>query len=233
MTTAAERQSGSAAALQEDARQTYRQSLAAEMPLSGKALGSMFDRGERWGRDRIAEVRGETDTADMPVSGTDSGNALVMASTGLELETRVAEVHERRQSGSAAATPAVRRTTTAAVVLVALVAAVVSYEHMRHLAEGAGEGWRAWLLPLAVDGLMVAASMSMLVRKRQGQRAGALAWWALLLGIAASLAANVAAAEQTWTGRLVAAWPPVALLMAYELLMQQVKTAHTEDGANR
>jgi hypothetical protein len=44
-----------------------------------------------------------------------------------------------------------------------------------------------------------------------------------LLGLGASLAANVAAAEPTVTGRLVAAWPPVGLLLAYELLMQQVK----------
>jgi hypothetical protein len=35
----------------------YRQSVAAEMPLSGKSLGAMFQRGERWGRDRIKEVK--------------------------------------------------------------------------------------------------------------------------------------------------------------------------------
>src|SRR5690349_2544405 len=59
----------------------------------------------------------------------------------------------------------VRRVTTAAVVLVAVVAAVASYEHMRELAERAGEGWRSWLLPVSVDGLAVAASMTMLVRR--------------------------------------------------------------------
>ena len=36
------------------------------------------------------------------------------------------------------------------------------------------------------------------------------------------LAANVAAADPTVAGRLVAAWPPVALLLAYELLLQQL-----------
>ena len=117
----------------------------------------------------------------------------------------------------------VRRTTTGAVLAVALVAAVASYEHMRALAELAGEGWRSWLLPVSVDGLAVAASMTMLVRRRAGLGAGALPWAALLLGLGASLAANVAAAEPTVQGRLVAAWPPVALLLAYELLMQQVK----------
>jgi Protein of unknown function (DUF2637) len=102
----------------------------------------------------------------------------------------------------------VRRVTTASVVAVALVAAVASYEHMRVLALVAGEGWRSWLLPVSVDGLAVAASMTMFVRRRAGLPAGGLAWAALLLGLGASLAANVAAAEPTVQGRLVAAWPP-------------------------
>jgi hypothetical protein len=115
----------------------------------------------------------------------------------------------------------VRRITTASVLAVATVAAVASYEHMRALAHLAGEGWRSWLLPISVDGLAVAASMTMLVRRRAGQRAGALPWFALLLGLGASLAANVAAADPTVVGRLVAAWPPVGLLLSYELLLQQ------------
>jgi hypothetical protein len=118
--------------------------------------------------------------------------------------------------------PWVRRVTTASVLAVALVAAVASYEHMRALAELAGEGWRSWLLPVSVDGLAVAASMTMLVRRRSGERGGALPWVALLLGLGASLAANVAAAEPTVVGRLVAAWPPVGLLLSYELLLQQI-----------
>jgi hypothetical protein len=115
----------------------------------------------------------------------------------------------------------VRRITSGAVLAVAGVAAVASYEHMRALAEMAGEGWRAWLLPVSVDGLAVAASMTMLVRRRAADRAGMLPWVALLLGLGASLAANVAAAEPTVVGRLVAAWPPVGLLLSYELFLQQ------------
>jgi hypothetical protein len=121
----------------------------------------------------------------------------------------------------------VRGVTTLAVVLVALVAAVVSYEHMRALAELAGEGWRARVLPISVDGLVVAASMTMLVRRRAGHPAGALTWAALLLGLGASLAANVVAADPgivdpALLRRLVGAWPPVALGLAYELAMQQL-----------
>ncbi|HEX6237685.1 MAG TPA: DUF2637 domain-containing protein [Acidimicrobiales bacterium] len=133
-------------------------------------------------------------------------------------------VEDNGQTPGVAAVPVwVQRVTTAAVLSVALVAAIASYEHMRALAELAGEGWRSWLVPVSVDGLAVAASMTMLVRRRAGLPAGALAWVALLLGLGASLAANVAAAEPTVQGRLVAAWPPLGLLLSYELLMQQIK----------
>jgi hypothetical protein len=134
---------------------------------------------------------------------------------------RVPHRHGRRTTNhDQRSRPAVRRVTTLAVLAVALVAAVASYDHQRELAELASEGWRAWLLPVSVDGLVVAASMSMLVRRRAGLPAGALAWASLLAGIGASLAANVAAADPTAVGRIVAAWPPVALLLAWELLMQ-------------
>jgi hypothetical protein len=96
---------------------------------------------------------------------------------------------------------------------VRLVAAAVSYEHMRALAVEAGEGWRSWLLPISVDGLAVVALVTIGRARRSGQPVG-LAWLALSLALAASLAANVAAAEPTAAGRVMAAWPPVALLMA-------------------
>ena len=111
--------------------------------------------------------------------------------------------------------------TVAAVLLVAAVAAVVSYAHMQEVAERAGEDWRAWLLPLSVDGLVVAASMGLLTRRRAGLPGGRLAWCALLGGVGASLAANIAAAEPTATARVVAAWPALAFAVAFELLLQQ------------
>jgi len=131
---------------------------------------------------------------------------------------------------SARETPgwAVRVVTVAAVLLVAAVAAVVSYAHMQEVAERAGEGWRSWLLPLSVDGLVVAASMVLLTRRRAGLPGGRLAWCALLGGVGASLAANVAAAEPTATARVVAAWPALAFAVAFELLLQQRRTAVAE-----
>jgi hypothetical protein len=116
---------------------------------------------------------------------------------------------------------AVRPVTVLAVLLVAAIAAVVSYSHMVNLATAAGEGWRAHLLPLSVDGLLVAASMTMLTRRRAGIPAGWLAWLALVGGIGASLAANIAAAEPDVTARLIAGWPAVAFAVSFELLLQQ------------
>jgi len=111
--------------------------------------------------------------------------------------------------------------TVAAVLLVAAVAAIVSYAHMREVATRAGEGWRALLLPLSVDGLVIAASMTLVTRRRAGVPGGGLAWVALLGGVGASLAANVAAADPSVTARLVAAWPALAFAVAFELLLQQ------------
>ena len=53
-------------------------------------------------------------------------------------------------------------------------------------------GWTARLVPLTVDGLIYASSMVMLDSARRKTRVPALARWLLGLGIAATLAANVA-----------------------------------------
>lgn len=119
---------------------------------------------------------------------------------------------------------AARAVTAAAVLVVAVTAAVTSFQHQHALALAAGESeTAALLLPLSVDGLALAASLVLLDQRRSSRPTGALPWLALGLGITASIAANVAAAEPTVTGRLVAAWPPVALALSFELLLRQVE----------
>lgn len=122
-----------------------------------------------------------------------------------------------------------RVVTVGAVLVVSAVAAVVSYAHMRHLATEAGEAWRADILPLSVDGLLVAASLVIFVRRRAGLRAGALPWVGLLLGVGASVAANIAAAQPTVLGRVVAAWPPVAFALSFEMLVILLRDKAGED----
>jgi hypothetical protein len=104
------------------------------------------------------------------------------------------------------------------VVGVAAVAAVASYEHAYDLVQGHGEaGWTARLVPLTVDGLVYASSMVMLDSARRGMPVPALARWLLGLGIAATLAANVAhGLGHGPVGAAVAAWPAVALVGCYE-----------------
>jgi hypothetical protein len=87
----------------------------------------------------------------------------------------------------------IRWSTAGAVVGVAAVAAVASYEHAYALVRAHGEaGWTGRLVPLTVDGLIYASSMVMLDSARRKVPVPALARWLLGLGIAATLAANVA-----------------------------------------
>jgi hypothetical protein len=112
----------------------------------------------------------------------------------------------------------IRRTTTGCVALLALIAGTVSYLHMHTLVGLHGQpGWVAALTPLSVDGMIVAASTTLLADSRSGSKGGALPWALLVIGSVASLAANVAVAEPTLIGRVIAAWPSFALTASYEL----------------
>ncbi|RNM12064.1 DUF2637 domain-containing protein [Nocardioides pocheonensis] len=79
-------------------------------------------------------------------------------------------------------------------------------------------GLTSWLLPVSIDGAVVAAVSVLLADSRAGRRPAALTWLLLALGLSASLAANVAAAEPSATARAVAAWPPIALALGIEVL---------------
>jgi Protein of unknown function (DUF2637) len=92
-----------------------------------------------------------------------------------------------------AADQVIRWSTASVVVGVAAVAAVASYEHAYALIRAHGEvGWSGRLVPLTVDGLIYASSMVMLNSARRRVAVPPLARWLLGLGIAATLAANVA-----------------------------------------
>ncbi|MEO3810801.1 DUF2637 domain-containing protein [Sphaerisporangium sp. B11E5] len=125
---------------------------------------------------------------------------------------------------SASADRWIRWTTTASVVLLAVIAAMVSYRHMHELALRYGESeLGAALVPLAVDGMIVASSMSILLASRYGRRGGILPWTLLIVSSLASLGANVAVADPVVIARIVAAWPSFALIGAYEMLIGQIR----------
>jgi hypothetical protein len=123
----------------------------------------------------------------------------------------------------------IRLATVVSVVLLAVIAAVVSFGHMRELALRHGEArWSATLIPLSVDGMVVAASMSVLLASETGRRGEWLPWTLLIVGSLASLSANVAVADPTAISRLIAAWPSFAVVGAYHLLQGQLRIGRTE-----
>ena len=114
---------------------------------------------------------------------------------------------------------------------VAAVAAVASYEHAYALVRAHGEtGWIGRLVPLTVDGLIYASSMVMLDSARREVPVPAPARWLLGLGIAATLAANVAhGLGHGPVGAAVAAWPAIALVGSYELFMTIIRGTRQPD----
>lgn len=101
---------------------------------------------------------------------------------------------------------------TAAVVIVA---AIASYDHMRELCLMAGQsGFIATLVPFSVDGLVLVGSLAMV----DGRLSMFWARLAFVVGVLASLAANILAADPTWLSRAVYAWSPLALFIAVEVI---------------
>jgi hypothetical protein len=115
--------------------------------------------------------------------------------------------------------------------LVALGAAYASYRHGREFAERFGaDTTTAAIWPLIVDGLLTMATVE-LWKTGHGRRAGGrwAAWVAFVLGICLSLCANIAAApELSVFAVAVAACPPLALLLAVELLNRALKRHRAE-----
>lgn len=125
----------------------------------------------------------------------------------------------------------IRTTTTLAVVAVAVVAATISYAHAFDLVRSHGESkMTARLVPFTVDGLIWAASMVILDANRRNRPAPALAKWSLAAGITATVGANVAhGAAHGIIGALVSAWPALALVGSFELLMTLTRNATTPE----
>jgi hypothetical protein len=126
-----------------------------------------------------------------------------------------------------AADRAIRVSTAAAVLGVAGIAAYVSYWHAFEVVRAHGEsGITARLEPATIDGLVYSSSMVVLYAARHRLPVPGLARWLLVLGILATLAANVA---HGWShgpvGAAVAAWPAASLVGSYELLLWLIRTA--------
>jgi hypothetical protein len=110
----------------------------------------------------------------------------------------------------------------------AVVAGTISFAHMHELAtEHDQHGWKAFAFPISVDGLEIVAALYMVVQRRAGRRTGWLPWVALVVGTAASLAANVAVGGDSVIGKVLAGWPALSMLVSVKLLFSMID--HGED----
>jgi hypothetical protein len=114
----------------------------------------------------------------------------------------------------------------------------MSYYYAYELVTSHGEtGFTARLLPFTVDGLIWAASMVVLDASRRNHPVPRLALWSLGAGIVATVGANLAhGLSHGPVGALVSAWPALALVGSFELLMTLIRKHHqadTESGTNQ
>ncbi len=137
--------------------------------------------------------------------------------------------------GAASAGPArgVRFAARLAAAVVALVAGAASFEHIASVAIGAGErAWVGYSLPFAIDGLIVVGVTALIEDQRNHRHPRPIARLAVLVGVVATLAANVASAEPTATARLVALAAPVSFLLSVEVLTRTGRPLSTPDDTN-
>jgi hypothetical protein len=120
---------------------------------------------------------------------------------------------------------------TDGILFQALMVGSLSFSHIHDVVAAHGQaGWKSWLYPPSVDLLTVAAYRKLVAARRDGKPTGP-AWCAFLLGLAASLAANVIDSWATPSGRVLAVaigvWPAIALLVC-TLLSHDPAAAPTE-----
>lgn len=112
-----------------------------------------------------------------------------------------------------------RAATVAVVVAVAAFAAVQSYDHIRDLAHSHGQhGVIGSLVPLSVDGLILAAALVLV--QPVSRRTRTLARLMLWSGIGATIAANVVyGLGYGVLGAIISAWPAYAFIGGVEMLL--------------
>lgn len=194
------------------------QTAAAEgVQMTGAELAEQFGRSPSWGRSVAREARqlAAPTAPDNQVTPQPAGAPAPAAPAGRQEPV-----------------PAwVGWITVAAVLAVALAAAVASVDHLAELALlGGAAGWRAWLLPASLDGLVVASSMCLYRAHLLNEPAGFLPWVSLSAGLAASVVGNIVSVypELADVGTLkivVGGSPPIALALAFDLALRQVRAS--------
>ncbi|BEP13967.1 hypothetical protein acdb102_22780 [Acidothermaceae bacterium B102] len=112
--------------------------------------------------------------------------------------------------------------TTAGVAALAVGAFLLSYDALHQLARTSRvPALLAWLWPLIVDGFILVASLAVLDAIHTGRRP-VYPWLLVLAFSTLSVTFNVLHAPHNPVAQLVAAIPPLALVLSFELLMRQI-----------
>lgn len=108
------------------------------------------------------------------------------------------------------------------LTVLAVIAAAGSFTHIRDLAARAGQhGWMSWAIAVCIDLTCVMAARERHRDQQTGRRRrGWISWPALVLtgGVVLSLAANLAQAQPTVWGYIIAGVPAAAFLCAVSML---------------
>lgn len=125
-----------------------------------------------------------------------------------------------------------RLTTIAPLAMVFSTAAWQSYWHIHELTKHhSTDNITPYLMPLSVDGLIIAAYRYTTPANSPATRA--LAYLSLAVGLVATLLANVAAAPDNPTARLLSAWPAVALTLTGLLLHKPARPRPNKQATRR
>jgi hypothetical protein len=124
------------------------------------------------------------------------------------------------------------------VTVLAAIAGAGSFTHIRDTAAEHGQhGPMSWSVAVCIDLTCVMAARERQRDKQQGVVTRRLSWPTVVLagGVLLSLAANLAQAQPTAWGRVVAAVPPVAFLVAVSMIEHRAARrpllAVVQDGA--
>ncbi|GAA4597971.1 DUF2637 domain-containing protein [Planotetraspora phitsanulokensis] len=124
---------------------------------------------------------------------------------------------------------------TGPVLILAAIAGAGSFTHIRDTATDHGQtGWMSWAVAVCVDLTCVMAARERQRDKKTGRRRTGLTSWptlVLIAGIVLSLAANLQQAEPTIWGRLTAAVPAGAFLIAVSMLERRATAPRLEPPA--
>ena len=116
-----------------------------------------------------------------------------------------------------ASRPGAKLTHRGPMLIVAGCAGYTSFVHIRTVTAAHGaDHLSALMAPITVDAMMMSAFRYITHARTTTGRA--VAWLGFVTGVAATVAANLAAAEPTVPGRAVAVWPAVALTITVAIL---------------